>query len=243
MRLWLAAPDWSFRLLGLLFFGAFLGVGAHKYQPDQFWLYVPYCTFPNGYTLSMPWVPVLVDLTFLIMLISFLVRLRPLTRAANGWIVTYTLFTAFLPLVVVYWLGPLLGWIDRGWQFAYADFLWRNPLTWYDAFCGGSLISLGIAMETWGYFVLCKSFSIVPEARQLKTTGPYRFVRHPVYFGQFLAQAGVWLCFATLHVVWVGMYVLFVGLQLYRSKLEEDVLATAFGEEYQRWKEKTFWFV
>lgn len=243
VRWWLAAPDWVFRAAGLSFFGAYLAIGLQKYWPEQFWNHVPYSTLPSGLTIRMPWVPVLVDLTFLIMFVSLLVRFRPLARVSHGWVILFTMTVAFLPMIFAVWLGPLLGWIAPEWQQLYVDFLWRDQVTWQAALVGGVLITVGNVLDVWGYAVLCRSFSIVPEARVLKTTGPYRLVRHPIYLGQFVAQAGVWLCFATWHAVWIGLYMLFVALQLVRSRLEDQVLADAFGEEYQEWKQRTFWFV
>ncbi|WP_148074993.1 methyltransferase family protein [Bythopirellula goksoeyrii] len=243
MRLWLAAPDWLFRVIGLAFFTVFTWVSAEKYWSGDFWNYVPWSELPSGKVIRMPWVPVLIDLTYLLIAISFIVRFQPKSRAADGRIILITLFTAFAPFIFVMWLGWGLGLFNESWKTAYYDFLWRSPITWYTALVGGVLITVGNILDVWGYLVLCRSFGIVPEARELKTTGPYRFVRHPVYLGQFIAQAGVWLCFARLHVVWIGLYCAFVALQLYRSKLEDRVLEEAFGEEYREWKRRTFWFV
>lgn len=251
MRLWLAAPDWLFRLAGFLFFAAFTAVSARKYIPPDsavsFWEHFktlgPWCQFADGTLIRMPWAPVLVDATFLLITISFLVRVNPKQRASNGWGILVALAAGFAPLVVVVWLGPLLGLFNLQWEAAYYNFLWRSPISPYAVLAGGTLITLGNIIDVWGYLVLCRSFGIVPEARELKTTGPYRWVRHPVYLGQFLAQGGVWLFFARLHVVWIGLYVAFVAVQLYRSKLEERVLADAFGETYEAYRQRTFWFV
>jgi len=242
MRWWLAAPDWAFRVLGASFFFGYLAIQLQKYWTTNFWELGPYYIHADGTAMRMPWVPVLVDLTFLLIALSFCIRLPPRTRAANGWVILFSLFTGFLPLLVVFY-AALLGMIDPERQVAFLDFLWRSPITYYEVLIGGTLITIGNALDVWGYAVLCRSFSIVPEPRELKTTGPYRLVRHPVYLGQFLAQGGVWLFFASLHVVWIGLYILFVAMQLVRSKLEDRVLEEAFGDEYRHWKEKTFWFV
>jgi protein-S-isoprenylcysteine O-methyltransferase Ste14 len=249
MRLWLAAPDWVFRVAGFMFFALFTLSSAQKYVPTElsFWEHFktlgPWCQFADGTMIRMPWVPVLVDLTYLLITISFIVRMNPKQRASDGRGIAIALLTGFAPLIVVVWLGPLLGWFNPQWELEYLAFLWRNPVSPMSVLIGGALISIGNILDVWGYMVLCRSFAIVPEARELKTAGPYRFVRHPVYLGQFLAQGGVWLFFARLHVVWIALYVAFVALQLYRSKLEERVLAEAFGESYEAYRRRTFWFV
>lgn len=251
MRLWLAAPDWLFRVLGFGFFAIFTVFSAQKYIPanpslsfaEHIQTLGPWCQFGDGTLIRMPWVPVLVDLTYLLIAVSFLVRFQPKARASNGRIILITLFTGFAPLIFVLWMSPILSFFNPAWGTDYHRFLWPDSITWYAALIGSILVTLGNLIDVWGYLVLCRSFGIVPEARELKTTGPYRFVRHPVYLGQFLAQAGVLLCFARTHAVWIGLYCVFVGLQLYRSKLEDRVLASAFGEEYEAWQRRTFWFV
>ncbi len=243
MRLWLAAPDWAFRVLGLGFFTIFLWVSAQKYWDGTFWQMVPWSDVPGWRIVRMPWAPILIDLTYLLMAASFVLRINPKHRASDGRVILITLFTAFAPFIFVMWLPWGLGLFNESWKTSYLQFMWRDQVAWSSALIGGMLITIGNIIDVWGYFVLCRSFGIVPEARELKVTGPYRFVRHPVYLGQFLAQGGVWLFFARQHFVWIGLYVAFVGLQLYRSKLEDRALAAAFGEEYEAYRRRTFWFV
>jgi protein-S-isoprenylcysteine O-methyltransferase Ste14 len=38
---------------------------------------------------------------------------------------------------------------------------------------------------------LGRSISILPQARQLVTSGPYAFVRHPLYLGEMTAMLGI----------------------------------------------------
>lgn len=242
MRLWLAAPDWAFRVAGAVFFFAYFLSQAQKYWETPFWELGPYCILPSGQSIRMPWVPVLIDITFLQIAVAFCFRIQARMRANDGWTVGYTLLTAFAPLIPV-WLGPLLGFWNVQLQQAYNAFLWRSDFTWQLALAFGVTMTIGLSIEVWGYAILARSLSIVPEARDLKVTGPYRFVRHPVYFGQFIAQGAFLLLAANTHWVWISLYALFVAMQLYRSKLEDRVLEKAFGEPYREWKEKTFWFV
>ena len=242
MRLWLAAPDWTFRVAGALFFFAFLGQRSQKYWDTPLAEIAPYCVFPGGQRLEMIWVPLLVDLTFVLIALSFCFRMPPRSRAANGWVVSYALFTGFAPLILL-WISPVLGFFDQATQEAFDAFMWRAQYSWQQAFLLGTLITVGNILDIWGYSVLFRSFSIVPEPRALKTTGPYRFVRHPVYLGQFMAQAGVLLIAFQFHLVWISIYALFVTMQLYRSKLEDRVLQQAFGEPCREWQQRTFWFV
>lgn len=81
---------------------------------------------------------------------------------------------------------------------------------------------------------LGRAFSIFPEARAFVTTGPYRFVRHPLYLVEFVATLGIMLGYrqpwATL-VTAVTFY-----FQLQRMTNEEIVLQRTFPSyvEYRR---------
>jgi protein-S-isoprenylcysteine O-methyltransferase Ste14 len=93
--------------------------------------------------------------------------------------------------------------------------------------------AVGIGWSVWSLRHLGRSISIVPEARRLVRSGPYRIVRHPLYLGELVAAFGLVASGFTpaALAVWVGM----VAVQLFRAQREEELLATAFPEydEYQ----------
>jgi protein-S-isoprenylcysteine O-methyltransferase Ste14 len=75
---------------------------------------------------------------------------------------------------------------------------------------------------------LGRSFSIMAEARQLVTYGPYRFVRHPLYVCEELAAIGVFIqVISPLAVVILIMHGVF---QIRRMLNEETVLRATFPE-------------
>jgi protein-S-isoprenylcysteine O-methyltransferase Ste14 len=89
---------------------------------------------------------------------------------------------------------------------------------------GDALLLAGSAWSVWALRTLGRSFSILAQARAVVTTGPYRMVRHPLYFGEVVGALGV-----AVHVysIWsAAVWVLLVVLQLYRSGHEERVLAS-----------------
>ena len=80
----------------------------------------------------------------------------------------------------------------------------------------------------WGLAYLRRSLSIIPEARRLATGGPYRLVRHPLYFFEILAAAA--LVVTGPHLVTAVSFVAFVGMQMVRARFEERLLAQTFPE-------------
>jgi protein-S-isoprenylcysteine O-methyltransferase Ste14 len=90
------------------------------------------------------------------------------------------------------------------------------------------LILLGSAAALYTLLQLGRSFSMMAEARRLVTSGPYRFVRHPLYLAEELAIIGIFMQFASL---WSALVlVVHIAFQLRRMHNEETVLAEIFPE-------------
>jgi protein-S-isoprenylcysteine O-methyltransferase Ste14 len=61
-----------------------------------------------------------------------------------------------------------------------------------------ALMFLGMIIQISAKAVLWRSYGIVPANRGIKTGGPYRFVRHPMYAGYTLTHIGFLLGFPSL---------------------------------------------
>jgi protein-S-isoprenylcysteine O-methyltransferase Ste14 len=235
-------PDVAFRALGVSFFLGYVLLRVPDYH-NRFWELGPwYASADGSFTLRLPWAAVLVDVSFLLVAISYLVRCSPQRRVASPTQIAVALMGGFWPMLPSLLLAGL-GWFDPTTADAWQAALWRDSLNLPQVLALGALGIGGNLLDVWGYGVLMHSFSIVPEARELKTAGPYRWVRHPIYLGQLVAQAGVWLVYARLTWFAVTYFLAFVVIQLVRSIWEDRVLAEAFGEKYAAWKTNTFWFV
>jgi protein-S-isoprenylcysteine O-methyltransferase Ste14 len=90
------------------------------------------------------------------------------------------------------------------------------------------LLIAGMTFATCSLLALARSMSIMPEARQLVTRGPYSLVRHPLYLGEVVAAAGV----AMQYLMPWALVVLAAHcfFQFERMKNEERVLMEAFPE-------------
>jgi protein-S-isoprenylcysteine O-methyltransferase Ste14 len=95
---------------------------------------------------------------------------------------------------------------------------------------------LGVLVVSW----LGRSFSIIPEARVLVTTGPYALVRHPLYGVEVLAITAMLIQFFSAWAV--ALFLSFVSLQVIRSLYEERVLEQAFPE-YRDYQKRTARFL
>lgn len=88
------------------------------------------------------------------------------------------------------------------------------------------LTLLGYGISLWALWHLRSSFAIMAEARRAVTSGPYQYVRHPLYLGESLTLLGLCLMIgtATALIFWAS----FTALQLARARIEEAKLARQF---------------
>ncbi|MCB9665275.1 MAG: isoprenylcysteine carboxylmethyltransferase family protein [Alphaproteobacteria bacterium] len=248
LRLWLAIPDAVFRVAGLLFFLTFLLGRLPEYAawPEVGpWWATAVGVDDDGRTVlgarqHVPLAKVLVDLTFLLVAVSFAVRLPPRARARHPREIVVPVLVAFWPLLP-FLCRDVLTFVGSPWGASLDALLAYGPLERTDFLLGVGLVVAGNALDVWGYGTLLRSFSIVAEARELRTVGPYRWVRHPIYLGQIVAQGGIWLVLVEARAMWAPFYVAFVLMQLYRSRVEDGVLEAAFGEDWRAFARRSWW--
>ena len=70
--------------------------------------------------------------------------------------------------------------------------------------------------------------------KELVVTGPYRYVRNPIYVGVLIIVMGYFLWFKT---VWMVIYavVAFLGIHLFVTLYEEPTLKKKFGAAYENY--------
>jgi protein-S-isoprenylcysteine O-methyltransferase Ste14 len=94
---------------------------------------------------------------------------------------------------------------------------------------GSLLAGIGILIRFWagGY---------VKKDKELATTGPYSFVRNPLYVGNVLIALG--FCMLSGHVWSYAVFIiLYAWLYLPSIKREEGTLYKMFGQDFVRYKE------
>ena len=96
---------------------------------------------------------------------------------------------------------------------------------------------IGVIISIIGILSLNRSLSIVPALRDIKTSGLYMFVRHPIYLGYFLAFSSLVAQNLTLFNVCVILVVL--GADIMRIKAEERLLSES--PTYMLYKDRVRW--
>jgi protein-S-isoprenylcysteine O-methyltransferase Ste14 len=96
------------------------------------------------------------------------------------------------------------------------------------------LLAAGLAIRWAAILNLGSAFSAnvaIRKAQRVRTTGLYRYVRHPSYLGLVL----IFLAIGIYSRNWIGLAIAVVPpalALLYRIRVEERALREAFGEEY-----------
>lgn len=176
----------------------------------------------------------LVTFLFLQFLVAYISRTQAKARADKIADFLLPFFCAGLPFLIIMgprWLQPFVTGKDYVaiWNF------WITILYPPQEVLGLSIMAFGEVITIWGMFGLKGSFSIATEVRVLRTTGPYRFVRHPLYTGEMISLVG-W----TLH--WCNWFSvlgtsLFLIFQTWRAKREECKISEIYPE-YQEYKKQ-----
>jgi protein-S-isoprenylcysteine O-methyltransferase Ste14 len=102
------------------------------------------------------------------------------------------------------------------------------------------MIVFGTLFSSYCLLWLGRSFSIMATARELVTSGPYKFVRHPLYLAEGLTVLGIIISNWSLVAIAVG--IVQFGLQFRRMYNEERVLRRTFAE-YEEYAERTPLFI
>ena len=103
-----------------------------------------------------------------------------------------------------------------------------------------SLTALGIGLAIWARFYLGSNWSgavSVKVGHELIRSGPYTWVRHPIYSGLLLALIGTALeqdrvmALTAVALFWLGFWI--------KSRMEEQFMRKTFGEQYVEYRKST----
>ena len=99
----------------------------------------------------------------------------------------------------------------------------------------GSVWLVTVAVQTLG-----KEWSLTArlvEGHKLATTGPYAFVRHPIYSGMLGMLVATGLAFSRWAALLAALVIFFVGT-IIRVRSEEKLLREAFGEQFENYAQR-----
>ena len=101
------------------------------------------------------------------------------------------------------------------------------------------LLLVGMGLAVWARIYLGRNWGM-PMTRkaepELVTSGPYHFVRHPIYSGLLLAILGTALA---TEVYWLIALPVMGAYFIYSATVEERLMTTAFPADYPSYKKYT----
>jgi protein-S-isoprenylcysteine O-methyltransferase Ste14 len=92
-----------------------------------------------------------------------------------------------------------------------------------------TLLLGGLAFSIVSALALGTCFGVLPDVRGLVTRGPYRIVRHPLYLGELISALGL-VIGASRPAPALVAWLLCIGVQVVRTRYEEDGLRAEFPE-------------
>lgn len=127
-----------------------------------------------------------------------------------------------------------------------AEFMvWRHFPGWGPAVSGFIIYSLGVALRYWAFHALRHQWHVdvsdTDGVRHLVREGPYRFIRHPLYFGACLEIVGLPLFLGAWGALIFGALV-FIPFEITRAYYEERFLRKLFGAAYSQYKNEVWGF-
>jgi len=140
----------------------------------------------------------------------------------------------FIPLIATFWtfVYNIIPYLPKDVNFPLIpEYLFLPFLT-----IGSIFTLLGVIVASISILTLKKSFGIFVQVRDIVTKGPYRFVRHPMYFGHIMSHLGFLFLSPRLYSFILSL--LLIGITIFRAKLEERKLAL-YSKEYQEYMQVT----
>jgi protein-S-isoprenylcysteine O-methyltransferase Ste14 len=107
---------------------------------------------------------------------------------------------------------------------------------------GIALVALGIGLAIWTRVYLGRNWGMpmsLKEDAELITSGPYTYVRHPIYGGLLVAMLGSTL----VSVWWIVVLALFTAYFIWSAKTEEKIMGEQFPQFYHGYMKRTRMFI
>ena len=176
---------------------------------------------------------IIIFLFFLFIAVTLYFTRFKYKRKIKTEIKTYIKSAAFGPFVV--WFCIILSLMLPFETPISAYNLPRNDaLVWV----GEGMVVISILLLYWGHKTIGNQWPVVNDMTNYRmvTTGPYKYIRHPIYLSFFLFTIGKTLVFANLLLLIIipSLIMLYV-----HAMMEEQKLAKKFGNSYLDYMSRT----
>jgi protein-S-isoprenylcysteine O-methyltransferase Ste14 len=148
----------------------------------------------------------------------------------GGWLGSRLLFIVII--VAILNLPQFSGW----WAWANGWAIFQSEAV---RSIGVVLTAAGISFAIWARRHLGRNWSGTPRMKvghELVTSGPYRFVRHPIYTGMLAALFGSALA---VGFAWLVIFIIVTVVFVRRIGVEEKYMMQLFPDQYPAYRART----
>jgi protein-S-isoprenylcysteine O-methyltransferase Ste14 len=182
--------------------------------------------FGNYLSLVVPicWIIFILDWS-----VSSLFVKKSLTKQGPGWIIWRVAVALFVILFIR---------LNKSGALSFFRFSFQSLFSF--VIPGSVLTVLGLFGAIWARINLGRNWSgyvTYKEGQTLVTTGPYRYVRHPIYTSMILMFIGTILYYGS---PFVSIFFAILAITfLLRIGKEEEIMIQLFGERYKEYMKRT----
>jgi protein-S-isoprenylcysteine O-methyltransferase Ste14 len=118
----------------------------------------------------------------------------------------------------------------------HANALYSN---FYISLAGFFVFLLGFLLAMWARISIGRNWGMpmtIKDKPVLVTSGPYAYIRHPIYSGMLFAMLGSCL---SVNIYWVVPLIVMLLYFIYSLKVEERNMGQLFPKEYEEYKKNT----
>lgn len=105
-------------------------------------------------------------------------------------------------------------------------------------YLGVIMCLLGIGLAIWARVYLGRNWGMpmsLKENTELVTSGPYKYIRHPIYTGALFAMIGSGFVMSA----WWIFFIIFTCYFIYSAFMEEKIMIKQFPEAYPEYKRRS----
>lgn len=138
---------------------------------------------------------------------------------------------ALIRLAIIALVIIVIKYAPNGWGQAHSEL--------YLQIIGLVLFASGLLLAVWARVYLGNNWGFPTMKRQgteLITSGPYKFIRHPIYTGILLGMLGTAIG-VTLY--WLVVFAAFAGYFISSAVAEEKYMTVRFPKEYSHYQKQT----
>jgi protein-S-isoprenylcysteine O-methyltransferase Ste14 len=119
------------------------------------------------------------------------------------------------------------------------------PVTALTELLGIAICVAGLGLAVWARNILGRNWSglvVIKEDHELIQSGPYRWVRHPLYTGLLTGILGSVIAVSPTGRAF-ALVVLWIVLFSFKARSEERAMTQEFGERYGEYRARVRWAI